>query len=215
MNTWSKLPDGTWAVACDAPHNPGDIVQVYSKARGTSKPATLTERLAGFPNVWRIADNRPKAQTVGDLSGVLALFTKAKTHLRYPAIVLGVPEAGLTIRLSLAGPGAKVPGSVTVLDGERGEDGRDWFGRILTDGTYQPSRTANGRTEPITAKLRAFAADPAGVAAEHGRLTGRCSFCNTALKDERSTAVGYGRICAAHYDLPWGTERHSFTAEGA
>src|SRR4051794_7329117 len=45
---------------------------------------------------------------------------------------------------------------------------------------------------------------PAGFAREHGRLTGRCCFCNQALCDERSTAAGYGETCARHFSLPWG-----------
>jgi hypothetical protein len=81
------------------------------------------------------------------------------------------------------------------------------------DGTYQPSNAANGRTEAITARLRAFAAEPARVAKDSARLTGRCCFCNLALKDERSTAVGYGATCADHFGLPWG-ERPAGFAEG-
>jgi hypothetical protein len=245
MNTWQK--DGnTWRVRCDREEQPGSTVTVTNRA-GQAKQVTLGERLNRLGFVYAVADTRPQAQAVGDLAGVLALFDKAREHLKRPAIVLAVPgltpsepigaitptgerlyqwderlrasgcnavyAPPFTIRLSIAGDKARVPGSITVLDGERTEEGRDWFGRILRDGTYQPSNAANGRTQAITARLRAFAAEPAKVAKDSARLTGRCCFCNLALKDERSTAVGYGATCADHFGLPWG-ERPAGFAEG-
>jgi hypothetical protein len=30
------------------------------------------------------------------------------------------------------------------------------------------------------------------------------------LSDPRSTIVGYGRICADHFGLPWGSDKHAF-----
>jgi|SRR5215472_1473284 len=215
MNTWRKNGD-SWAVQCDTEQAPGAVVTVVTRA-GKAKTVTLGERqnLLGF--VYAVADTRPQAQAVGDLAGVFALFDRAATYMQRPAVVIGVGKPGFdpktgkpaevldfTVRLNIAGERAKVPGSITVLDGERTEEGRDWFGRILRDGSYQPSNATNGRTEAITAALRRFAADPATGAKESARLTGRCCFCNTALKDERSTAVGYGETCAAHFGLPWG-----------
>ena len=129
--------------------------------------------------------------------------------------MLSVPEIdntqdveGFAVRLTVAGPKAKVPGSLTVCENDRnttndyGEPAREWLGRVTVDGTYEPARKANGRAEPIARRLAELAANPARVAAEHGRLTGRCCFCNTALSDERSTAVGYGPTCADHFGLP-------------
>lgn len=142
-----------------------------------------------------------KTEKVGDLSGVIALIETARKHLKHPAIVLGYGD-GHELRLTVATANARVPGSVNVVD----NDSRVWFGRVHTDGTFEHSR----RDEPPAALgqvLAAFALDPARVASEHGRLTGHCCFCNTALTDERSTSVGYGKTCAAHYGLPWGA-RH-------
>jgi hypothetical protein len=223
MNTWQKDGDGPsacWRVRCDREEQPGNTVTVTTRA-GKTKRVTLGERLNRLGFLYAVADTRPEAQTVGDLAGMLALFDKARAHLKRPAIVLAVPDLWehgrngqhYTVRLSIAGERARVPGSITVLDGERTEEGRDWLGRILRDGTYQPSNAANGRTEAITARLRAFAAEPARIAKDSARLTGRCCFCNLALKDERSTAVGYGATCADHFGLPWG-ERPAGFAEG-
>jgi hypothetical protein len=85
-----------------------------------------------------------------------------------------------------------------------GADGRDWFGRILRDGTFQPASALNGRADAVAKRLTEFATDPAKVAAEHGKLTKSCCFCNHPLTVGKSTDVGYGPDCAAKWQLPWG-----------
>lgn len=211
MNSFRKVGD-TWAIKCDEEHQPGEIVTVSLKS-GATKAVTLGALIyaRGTDFVYEAAPaKRPDAVTVGDLTGVLALFANAKKRLKHPAVVLSVPAADMTIRLSLAGPRAKVPGSITVLDANKQFDGeRDWFGRITTDGAFQPSNKLNGRTDAVAARLREFASDPARVAAEHGKLTGNCCFCNLPLgqgDDKRSIEVGYGPVCAKNFSLPWGTK---------
>ncbi len=161
--------------------------------------------------VAKAQEPKPKA-VVGDLTGILALFAKAKTHLKFPAIVLSVGTE--QIRINVAGPKAKVPGSLTIVTADKnGEGERDWLGRVNLDGTFQPSRAANALEPKLTEKLKAFSADPAKVAGEDGRLHGRCCFCRLPLSDERSTAVGYGKICADHFGgLPWGSKPVQFGA---
>ena len=160
--------------------------------------------------VAKAAAPKPKA-VVGDLTGILALFAKAKTHLKFPAIVISVGND--QIRINVAGPKAKVPGSLTIVSADKnGEGERDWLGRVNLDGTFQPSRAANFLEPKLTEKLKAFSANPAKVAGEDGRLHGRCCFCRLPLKDERSTAVGYGKICSDHYGLSWGSKPVSFGA---
>ena len=163
----------------------------------------------------------PAARKVGDLSRILSLFAKARTHLKFPAVVAGIPVLGadgqwvrneggdlvwseVSFRINVAGERAKIPGSLTVVDADRNDEGaRDWFGRILLDGAFHAS--ARGDAVPGLAKrLAEFAANPAQVAGEDGRLNGRCCFCRMALSDERSTAVGYGKRCASRWSLAWG-----------
>jgi hypothetical protein len=149
-----------------------------------------------------VAAQEPRAaEPVGDLSGIMQLFARAQGHLRRPAIVLSV--GGVSLRLSVAGQRARFPGSINVTSTtmQDSEGRRTWYGRINRAGGFEPGRDAPA---DIGAGLRRFAADPANVAAEHGRLTGHCCFCNRGLEDERSTSVGYGPICADHYGLPWG-----------
>lgn len=223
MNTFTKLTDGSWGVAMTSRGETGQTISVSLRS-GATKQVTLgafieTKTYAGVAS-YRFAvapqarAERPTAQ-VGAMSGILALFAKATRNLKRPAIVLGVPAIGdlFSIRLSIAGPQAKVPGSITVCDGTKDPDGqRPWYGRVTLDGVFQPSRDCPSMNA-MAARLSAFSADPVGVAGEHGRLTGRCCFCNRGLEDERSTAVGYGPVCAENYDLPWGEVRHSFRAE--
>jgi hypothetical protein len=148
----------------------------------------------------------PAAVNVGNLQGINELFGKAHKHLKFPAVVMSVPAAMcMMVRISVAGPKAKFPGTLNVTSGEKPEgERREWYGRVMLDGSYLPSNGAGSKAQAISDRLKAFAADPAGVAAEHGLLTGRCCFCNIHLSDTRSTAVGYGKTCAAHYGLTWG-----------
>lgn len=140
---------------------------------------------------------------VGDLSALLALFDKAKQHLKRPAIVLSVEGMDKFVRLSVAGPQAKVPGSINVATAEPFGEGR-WFGRITREGEFAPSREE--APPALVPALTRFACDPVVEAKRHAKLTGLCCFCNRQLTDERSTDVGYGPICAGHYGLPWGSK---------
>lgn len=161
-----------------------------------------------IPTYKRETEKAAPRQTVqvADMTGILALFDKAKaSKLKNPAIVLDTKDAAgkaTTVRLSIAGPAAKFPGSVNVTS-EGSFETRDWYGRVKLDGSFDGRSTAPAG---LPQTLLAFAADPAGVAAAHGRKTGNCCFCNKKLKDARSTEVGYGKTCAANYDLPWGAK---------
>jgi Family of unknown function (DUF6011) len=214
MNTYRKIGPGQWGIQSDELHVVGATVSVTLRS-GASKSVTLGAHIGTQygKNVYEIVAQQEQqngaSKNVGDLSGILALFERAKAHLKFPAIVLGVPALGtdFAIRINVAGSRAKVPGSLTVLDADKGDDGREWFGRVLLDSTYQAKA---GTAPAIADRLREFAADPVKIAGDHGRLTGRCCFCNIRLSDPRSTVVGYGRICADHFGLPWGSDKHAF-----
>ena len=159
----------------------------------------------------RNGEQARKKTQVGDFKGLTALFTRASRKLKNPAIVIGM--AGHEIRLQVAGYRSRAPGTVNVTTNASFEN-RTWFGRILETGEFEASprdRTPEGLIEG----LQRFAADPAGVAAEHGKLTGRCCFCNLGLKDERSTSVGYGPTCAENYGLPYPTYKQARAVKAA
>lgn len=153
----------------------------------------LCQRAAGQERVAQRHD-------VGDLTAINAMFDKAGKNVKWPAVVLG--EGAHAIRLSIAGPTAKMPGSINVTtDGPFAN--RIWFGRITQDGQF----TTNPRVEVksyVTDMLRDFAKEPVRVASHHGRRTGNCCFCSRELRTKESLAVGYGPICAERFGLPWG-----------
>jgi hypothetical protein len=199
----------------DAMHTIADLEAIIPTLKNPSFAQSLvsqskTKSLSDKQMFWvnKIVEDTitPKAAAVnvGDLSRIIMLFDNARQHLKFPAIVMSVPAADMTIRVNVAGVQSKHPGTLNVADGKKPDfpgDRREWYGRVMKDGSYLPSAKAHAA---IADRLRAFAVDPAGVAAEHGKLTGRCCFCNKHLQDERSTAVGYGATCAKHYGLPWG-----------
>lgn len=165
-------------------------------------------------NNMRVTIETPSQNNIniGNLSGLLQLFARARQHLTRPAIVLNVPEMGL-LRISVAGPNARVPGSLDITNQERPSYGRrPWYGRVHLDGRleFRPGGWADDNSTAVTSRLVALASDPVRVASEHGRLTGRCMFCNLHLTDSRSTAIGYGPVCATHYGLPWGERPAAF-----
>jgi hypothetical protein len=152
-----------------------------------------------FVNVTVPVVTPPPAAPTTDLSGVITLLQDAKQHLKFPAIRLTASD-GTPVVLKVAGDRAKEPGTVNATDGGSYPDNR-WFGRIALDGAFKPGRACT--TDVIDVLVR-LGSDPATVAAEHGKLTGSCSFCRQPLSDERSTEVGYGPVCAKHFGLPWG-----------
>jgi len=169
----------------------------------------------------RAAPAQPRERTaIGDLGGIMALFEKAEKHLKRPSIVVNVPGAkDFFVHLSLFGAKSKYCGDLKVSSNEKtihpGQDfpSRDWFGSVSRErGTWFASRECR-HPDLVVARLKEFAAEPARVAAEASRLLGVCCFCRHPLKDERSTAVGYGRDCAAHYGLPWGDRPEEFAGE--
>jgi len=196
MNTFRKVL-GEWCVV-SLTGQTGQTVTV-TKRNGQTSQVVLGAQVA--PGCFKLGQAaRPAAaaaETVGDLSRIVARFDRARQHLRMPAIALD------GFRVNIAGDRAREPGSLTITSVDRGYDGRRaWLGRVTLAGTFEPGR---GAPADLGARLRAFAADPAGVAAEFGRLHGKCCFCRRALTDERSTAVGYGPDCAENFGLVWGS----------
>jgi len=142
----------------------------------------------------------PKAAPI-DVREIVSFITNA--GLKRPQIVLRLGEE--TVRLSIAGPGSRTPGHINVTSADRSYDDRKFYGRIGPDGRFDPSLSMDGQTQAaIVAALLAIASDPAGTAAKYGHATGECCFCRLPLSDPRSLHVGYGRICARKWGLPYG-----------
>lgn len=162
-----------------------------------------------MPYVQKMIDQATKPAAgrkevkVGDMSGLLEIFKRAAISLKYPKIRLVVGDA-LPLVLKVAGPRSRVPGAINITNGGGfREPGSKWYGRISPEGVWTQGGDFDENTE-VLGLLEKMSKDPAGTAAEYGRMTGSCCFCNRKLEDERSTDVGYGPVCADHYGLPWG-----------
>lgn len=140
---------------------------------------------------------------VGDFSAVVKLFDNVSKSS--PKLTLALKNddgsAGQKIVLKVLTSG-RAPGSVGVTDGVyQGQ----WFGRVYKDGRWEPSRQVDPKLmTSLTALLTALAADPDATAAEYGRLTGKCCYCNTKLKKGISMQLGYGPDCAKVWGRPYG-----------
>lgn len=140
----------------------------------------------------------PKLDFGVSLVPIISMFKEASSKLKHPAVHLEVAENPIKAYQS---KGGKYPGTVQITDGGSYGNNR-WYGRVNLDGTFTPGKDAEDL--PLLEDfLRAFAANPAKVAAEFGHLSGRCCFCNSELTDERSTFVGYGPTCAKNWSLPY------------
>jgi len=174
-----------------------DIIGKASKWKLSPKQVSL------ICNIEREQDARrnPTSVNVGSLSALTDLLKRAKQHLKYPKFRVATEDGDVVV--SMAGDNSRHRGSLYVKS-PGGYYDATYYGRVNPDtGEWVPSRDA----EPMVGDaLKKFSADPAGVAAEYGRLHGNCCFCSRPLSDERSTQVGYGETCAGHYGLPWGAK---------
>jgi hypothetical protein len=210
--------------------NSGAMGQSSNFALSIYASAQTYNRLSESQYDWvdKLIDraNNPEREKIeiGELQGVIALFDKAKQHLKSPGIVLNIGSDAdgnlYLIQLRVAKDHHRVPGSINVseYDDTKAWEDQLWYGRILRDGKFeiapkvQHDEDAKANVEYAVAQLKEFANDPVGVATAHGKLTGRCCFCHMPLKDERSTAVGYGSTCAKNWGLAWGSRPAEFAA---
>jgi hypothetical protein len=143
----------------------------------------------------------PEAVQVA-VNEIYSMMHTAAENLKWPKVLLHTPADG-DVQFSVAGPRSNSPGSINVTDGGAYGSNR-WYGRIHSDGQWRTP--VAGVPEAIVQIVQRFAANPAGVAAEHGRASGHCCFCRKQLTDPRSMHVGYGPVCAGNWGLPWGHE---------
>lgn len=142
---------------------------------------------------------KPVIKTVAtvQMNGIVELFGLAGQKLKSPSIKLRLEDA-TQIRLKLAGKQSKFAGTIFI---DRGE-----FGTTIARISPAGDLTINNNQDypELVEMLKAFAADPAAVAAAYGKLTKHCCFCSAELTDDRSIETGYGPVCAKKWSLPWG-----------
>lgn len=170
------------------------------RARGylSARQWPWVERLIARAN----AGGEPDAFAV-PLGKVHTFLMNARKTLKYPKIWIRVGERD--VKLYLSGKKSTHPDSVNIVVYETEDKYRDdiWMGRILTDGTWhRPLHVQDEMVQAVMPAIGELADNPGAKAAEFGKLTGRCCFCNRSLSDEdRSTQVGFGPVCAKKYGL--------------
>lgn len=163
----------------------------------TAKEQPWIERLA------ERANSTDQADAPINVSPIVAMFDKAKATLKQPKILVDVD--GTLMRLSVATERSRVPGSIFVTSADPASEVRDYYCRILRDGSMVFGRDVAGDVKrKIGAALVKFADDPTAAAKAFGKRTGRCCFCNLVLSDGPSIHAGYGPVCARRLALPWG-----------
>jgi len=122
------------------------------------------------------------------------LMAAAARGLQYPKARFLAPDGRRELRLTLAGPRSKVPGSIQVYLAD------EWVGRVEPpDGRIAGSLA---RDTALIDALLTIAGNPAEAAQAYGALMCKCSFCGLPLADEGSVEVGYGPVCAKRWGLP-------------
>jgi len=129
-----------------------------------------------------------------DLKPIADFLLAAKARgLKFPKARFLAPGGG-ELKLSLAGPGSKAPGSIQIVM-------RDiWVGRVEPDGRVVGDSLL--QNDVLGHYLLTIAGNPAEAAKAYGSLLCRCSFCGLALADAGSVEVGYGPVCAKKWGLP-------------
>lgn len=189
----AKFP-GTCNKGCGVPIRTGDPIE-WERGVGAGhvvcpKPAA-TQPTLNFTPAAPVVPPVPVVDQTRIVEFLRAAQTRGK--LKFPKVRFLAPDGKSELRLSLAGPTSRFPGTVQV------KIGYNWIGRINGNGTVTRGITD---TDNLLTTLTKIAANPAAAASAYGALMGRCSFCNLPLTDEGSVEVGYGPICAAHYGLP-------------
>ena len=145
------------------------------------------------------AEAKPVEQGVGSLEKLMALFATAKASLKWPKLHLEVD--GLPVVIAIAGPKSSRHGWLRITDGGAFGVGR-FYGWVSPEGGFQPSGSLSAQeTDKIARLLRHMSHAPAETAKTYGRLTGNCCFCRRELSDEKSTAAGFGPVCAQKWGL--------------
>lgn len=132
-----------------------------------------------------------------DYSPIGNLLAKACLSLKSPRIKLQHSEGKFV--LSLAGPAARHPGSISVTSGGPFE-GRVWYGRITPEGEWKPT-LAGRQCAKLDPTLRCLARDPKATMQIIGKRYGLCCLCGRELTNAASIAAGIGPICIEKFGI--------------
>jgi len=183
----------------------GDERFARSLITGSLKSKGLSAKQCHWVGVLNERASTPQENNdveVGDMSDLYAFFLTARDHLKFPKLTIRLPD-DTAVKLYMSGGRSKNPDTINiVLPDNYDTRGRNiWVGRIHKDGRWELPYKQPGCTPLVRDLLNALQQDAHGIAAAYGKHTGNCCFCLRGLSDDRSLAVGYGKICAGHFGL--------------
>ena len=131
----------------------------------------------------------------GNFPGVIALFDKANTSIKFPKLHFTVE--GETVKARRAGDRSKTPGAIYLDNGAKwGDPTRLYFGRIDRDGSFTPGKDC---PEGLPEMLKALDSDPDGTLRDHGKASGACCACGRELTEKKSVELGIGPVCRSKW----------------
>ncbi len=137
----------------------------------------------------------------GPYMPLVSLLTRAGENLKKPKVTF--VNGPTRLQISLAPATGRNPGAIYLKGGQSS----DYVGKVSSMGSLQLLSSLDEVTNvQYTSLVDDLNSDPVNAAVNYGAKTGRCCFCNLPLKDERSTAHGYGPTCAKNWGLPWSTK---------
>lgn len=138
-------------------------------------------------------------EEIFDGKKILSLLTTASKELKFPRLRYAT-DGGSKIVFSFASADSKWRGCCFIDNGARGEN-KVRYGFITSNGQGNLNRTSS---QEIKTAIRKIAADPVAAAKLSGQKFKNCCFCGLELLNKSSVYHGYGPICAAKWNLPWG-----------
>lgn len=136
-------------------------------------------------------------QTSIDLTSIVKFIQAARDRgLKFPKLRVLDPTGKVEIQMGLTVKGL-APGSLWLK--VHTPFGMNYYGSVRPTGSI----TGALATDPTMQKHLTYVAEnPAAAAKEYAALMCQCSFCGLQLTDAGSVEVGYGPVCAKHWNLP-------------
>lgn len=172
---------------------------LLERAREEYRAAQHAKRQDAEPGAYEEEQEaHPRVSDEG-MRGLKRLFDAAKAaELKKPALLVRVGKAfGLKLVPAREGPDF-------VMFNRDVEGPPGFVGGLKATGALDVRRQYAEHVSAIAIALDDLGSNPEQAAKRYGRETGVCCFCARELTDKRSVKVGYGPICAAKWNLPWG-----------
>lgn len=177
----------------------------YFSKRGfwSEKQSACVERLLERYATQAAAKAAPQ-ETVR-AAALFEMFASATQTLKFPSIKYTTKMETFRLWISTK------DGSTLVIANNKHKPERRIFATVHNEPFgkqypifWQETFQRHPQFAELSMLVRAFIENPVEQAKLSGIAFSHCCFCGLELTDGRSVAAGYGPICAAKWNLPWG-----------